>query len=108
MGVAVLNRGRRLVWFPEGRLSPTGEISPFLHGVGLLLQKTGARAVPVRLVGTFEALPRNRRWPRPGRLRVIFGAATTAEALAARGEGKDEIARIARALHDSVAALPAD
>jgi long-chain acyl-CoA synthetase len=108
MGVAVLNRGRRLVWFPEGRLSPTGEISPFLHGVGLLLQKTGARAVPVRLVGTFEALPRNRRWPRPGRLRVIFGAAATAEALAARGEGKDEIARIAQALHDSVAALPAD
>jgi long-chain acyl-CoA synthetase len=106
LGAAVLRQGRRLVWFPEGRLSPTGNINPFLPGVGLLLQETGARAVPVRLLGTFEALPRHRRWPRLGRLRVIFGAAATAAELAAGVEGKDEPARIAQGLHDRVAALP--
>jgi len=106
MAAAVLRRNRRLVWFPEGRLSPTGEINPFLRGVGLLLQETGARAVPVRLLGTFAALPRNRRWPRPGRLRVVFGAAATAEELAACADGKDQSARIAQALRDRVLALP--
>jgi long-chain acyl-CoA synthetase len=105
-GAAALRQGRRLVWFPEGRISPTGEINPFLPGVGVLLQETGARAVPVRLVGTFEALPRHRRWPRPGRLRVVFGAAATAAELAAGVEGKDAPARIVQGLHDRVAALP--
>jgi len=106
LGTAVLRQGRRLVWFPEGRLSPTGEINPFLPGVGLLLQETSARAVPVRLLGTFEALPRHRRWPRPGRLRVVFGAAATTAELAAGVEGRDQPARIAQGLHDRVAALP--
>jgi long-chain acyl-CoA synthetase len=106
MAAAVLRQNRRLVWFPEGRLSPTGEINPFLRGVGVLLQETGARAVPVRLLGTFEAMPRNRRWPRPGRLRVVFGAPATAGELAACAEGKDQTARIVRALQDRVMALP--
>ena len=106
LGAAVLRQGRRLVWFPEGRISPTGEINPFLPGVGLLLQETGARAIPVRLVGTFEALPRHRRWPRPGRLRVVFGVAATAAELAAGVEGRDQPARIVQGLHDRVAALP--
>lgn len=106
LSAAVLRQGRRLVWFPEGRLSPTGEITEFLPGVGVLLTSTGVRAVPVRIAGTFAALPRPRRIPRLRRLRVTFGPAVGADELARLGQGKDENARIVSALRDRVVALP--
>jgi long-chain acyl-CoA synthetase len=106
LSAAVLRQGRRLVWFPEGRRSPTGEITEFLPGIAVLLSKTGVRAVPVRIGGTFEAWPGTRRIPRLRRLCVTFGPALGADELARRGRGKDENARIASALRDCVAALP--
>jgi long-chain acyl-CoA synthetase len=72
---ALLQRGYSIVWFPEGRRSPTGEVGPFFGGIGQLLLDTDAAALPTAISGTFEALPKQRRWPRfrvP--LGVIFGA----------------------------------
>jgi long-chain acyl-CoA synthetase len=106
LGAAALRKDRRLVWFPEGRRSPSGEIGTFLPGVGFLLRETGARAVPVRISGTFEALPRTRSIPRLTRLKVVFGAPLTPEELERRGEGGDPNARIAHALREAVVALP--
>ena len=49
-----LETKNRLVWFPEGRRSPTGEITEFLPGIALVLERTGAKAVPVYISGTYE------------------------------------------------------
>lgn len=106
MGVAALRQNRRLVWFPEGRRSPSGDIGAFLPGIGYLLRETGASAVPVRIRGTFEALPRTRRFPRLAPLEIMFGDPLTPDELERRGHGADAHARIANALHDAVAALP--
>jgi long-chain acyl-CoA synthetase len=103
---SVLRMDRRLVWFPEGRRSPTGEVTAFLPGVGLLLNETGARAVPVRIGGTYAAWPRTRRWPRLRRLSIVFGKPIAADELARRGQGHDVNTRIANALRDAVAGLP--
>jgi GNAT superfamily N-acetyltransferase len=59
-----MQRGYSIVWFPEGRRSPTGEVGPFFGGIGQLVLDTGARALPTAISGTFEALPKQRRWPR--------------------------------------------
>lgn len=106
MGAAVLDRDAALVWFPEGRRSPNGDITAFMPGVGVLLQRTGAQAVPVRIYGTFEAWPRTRRWPRPHRVAVIFGRPMAAADLLRRGSGGTDAERIADALREAVAALP--
>jgi len=98
----------RLIWFPEGRLSPTGQITEFLPGIALILERTGARAVPVRISGTFDALPRTRLVPRPHRVTVAFGSPVTANALATQGEGPDRPARIANALQKAVGNLVGD
>jgi long-chain acyl-CoA synthetase len=103
---SVLRMDRRLVWFPEGRRSPTGEITTFLPGIGLLLNETGAKAVPVRIRGTFAAWPRTRRWPRLRRLSIVFGRPIAADELAQRGHGNDVNTRIVNALRDAVAGLP--
>ncbi|MEZ5831887.1 MAG: AMP-binding protein [Dongiaceae bacterium] len=102
---AALKTKNRLVWFPEGRRSPTGEIGEFLPGIALVLERTGAKAVPVHISGTFEAWPRTRALPRPHKVTIRFGAPLSADELADRGEGANRHARIANALEQEVAAL---
>jgi long-chain acyl-CoA synthetase len=104
-GEAVLAKQRVLIWFPEGRRTLTGETGPFLPGVGVVLERSGARAVPVRVTGSYECLPWNRRWPRPGRITVSFGAPLGADELHAAGEGATRAERIASGLRRAVLAL---
>jgi long-chain acyl-CoA synthetase len=95
----------RLVWFPEGRRSPTGEITEFLPGIALVLERTGAKAMPVHISGTFEALPLSRAIPRLHKVTICFGKPLSADELEARGEGPNRHVRIARALQNEVVAL---
>ena len=74
---ALMQRGYSIVWFPEGRRSPTGEVGPFFGGIGQLLLDTKAAALPTAIRGTFEALPKQRRWPRLLPLGVKFGEPLT-------------------------------
>jgi long-chain acyl-CoA synthetase len=70
---ALLARGHDVIWFPEGRRSPTGELGRFHAGVGAVLQDGAAAALPTAIRGTFEAWPRGQRLPSPRPLDVDFG-----------------------------------
>ncbi|MGH6954927.1 MAG: lysophospholipid acyltransferase family protein, partial [Alphaproteobacteria bacterium] len=105
LGAAALGGGAMLIWFPEGRRSPTGMLNPFLPGVGVLIRTTAIPAVPVRIEGTFEALPRGRTIARLSRVRVTFGEPLDPATLEAAGEGDSPEERIASALHAAVARL---
>ncbi|MGF1639778.1 MAG: AMP-binding protein [Rhodospirillales bacterium] len=102
---AVLGRGHVQVWFPEAWRSPDGELQRFLPGIGKLLADTGVPVVPIYIAGSFEALPRHRRWPRLRPLRVVFGPPIAAGELAGPDGDDAESVRIALALRDRVAAL---
>lgn len=108
MAVAVLERGNGLTWFPESWRSPDGRLQRFLPGIGQVLMEADVPAVPAHIDGTFEAMPRDRRWPRPHKVHVTFGPPVTVEELKAAGEGDTDAARIANALRDRVAALAPD
>ena len=104
-GLGTLERCNTLVWFPEGRRSPTGELGPFMPGIGMLVGKSQAPVLPVLIKGSFEAMPVGERWPRRHPITVFVGAPLRASALDAAGEGPDQASRIANALHDAVARL---
>lgn len=70
----LLDRGYDVVWFPEGRRSPTGELQRFEGGVGVLAKGVAAAVIPAAIDGTFAAWPKHRPWPRPARVRVAFGS----------------------------------
>ncbi len=70
----LLTSGNSVVWFPEGRRSPTGELQNFQNGVGVLLQGGAVTAIPTAIHGAFAAWPRHERWPRFAPVRVVFGA----------------------------------
>jgi long-chain acyl-CoA synthetase len=105
LGAAALARGQNLVWFPEGSRSPDGTLQPFQPGIGLILTAHPVPVIPVRVEGSFAALPRGAWWPHRRRIRIIFGEALNPHALAGPSHGADRYRRIAAALHDHVAAL---
>jgi long-chain acyl-CoA synthetase len=101
----VLAAGKAQVWFPEGWRSPDGRLQRFLPGIGQLLLKSGAPAVPVYIDGAYEALPRGRRIPRLRRITLVVGEPARAVGLQAEGFGKTEEERVAAALRARVARL---
>ncbi len=101
----VLSRGDVQVWFPEGWRSPDGRLQHFLPGVGTLVAKTRAPAIPVYISGTFRAMPRTRRWPKLRAIRVVIGSLLDAETLEARGSGKSVEEKVTNALQAEVRAL---
>ncbi len=81
-GRAVLQRGEALGWFPEGWRSPDGRVQRFLPGIIEVLRAApDTQVVPARIFGTFEVLPRDKRWPRLKPVRIVFGAPIAGKAL---------------------------
>ncbi|MCS6291474.1 MAG: AMP-binding protein [Nitrospira sp.] len=105
LGATVLARGHNLVWFPEGSRSPDGTLRPFQPGIGLILAAHPVPVVPVRIEGSFEALPPGAWWPRRRRITIIFGRALNPTALVGQSEGAERYREIAAALHDHIAGL---
>jgi len=68
-----LHAGGGIILFPEGTRSRDGRLQSARSGVGLTVIKSEAPVVPVRLFGMFEAWPRSRPLPLPGRVTVKFG-----------------------------------
>ena len=65
--------GAVLGLFPEGTRSPDGSVGDLRGGIGFLARRAGVPVVPVLIEGAFEAWPRGRRLPGPGRVRISFG-----------------------------------
>jgi len=105
LSAAALRKGNILVWFPEGWRSWDGSLMPFLPGIGVLLQKTPVPIVPVFIQGTFEAWPRQHRFPYPHPVSVRFGRALDPKQWAGLPATKDAEVQIALAVRESVAAL---
>lgn len=105
MGKAVLDRGNILVWFPEGWRSPDGKLLRFQAGIGMLLKESGVPVVPAYISGAFEAWPRDRRWPRPHPVQIVFGNPIGSECLPVDGVGRESHERVAALLRTKVANL---
>lgn len=98
-----LRAGNSVVWFPEGWRSPDGMLQRFLPGIGELLLRNQAPAVPTYIAGAFEAWPRSRRLPRLHRITVAFGRPEPVTAPLTAAAGDEE--GIAAALRQRVADL---
>jgi 1-acyl-sn-glycerol-3-phosphate acyltransferase len=59
--------------FPEGGRSRDGSMKPFKHGLGMLVAETNVPVVPCGLAGAFEALPPDRKLPRPVAIKLVIG-----------------------------------
>jgi 1-acyl-sn-glycerol-3-phosphate acyltransferase len=56
--IRLLRAGHRVIIFPEGTRSTDGKLQPARAGLGMIIAKTLAPVVPIRVFGSFDALPR--------------------------------------------------
>ena len=96
------NPGNILIVFPEGTRSTTGQVGQFLSGIGALLAGTNTPAVPCCLRGTFEAWPKGRVFPRPGKLRLTIGRPRNYATIVA---SRETVSRISEELRQAVLAI---
>lgn len=105
LAMAVLQRQKNLVWFPEGRISPTDKMLPFREGIGIVLDQQPVLVVPVFIQGTRAAMPLQATFPKLRPVTIIVGQPYHPRDLARQAEGETAPTRIVRALQDRVAAL---
>ena len=65
--------GGGVVMFPEGTRTRDGQLQPARSGLGLVVLKSAAPVIPVRLFGTFEAYGRHHWIPRPKPVAIKYG-----------------------------------
>lgn len=70
----LLGDGWSLLIYPEGERRDEGAIGAFRPGVGMIASRLVVPVVPVRVEGLDRVLHRTWRFPRPGTVRVAFGA----------------------------------
>jgi long-chain acyl-CoA synthetase len=67
------DRGWSVLVFPEGDMTPDGNLQSFRAGIGLLANNLNLRVVPIRIDGAYEIREAHSRFNRPGRIRVYIG-----------------------------------
>lgn len=106
--IRILRAGEGTLVFPEGQRSPDGKLQPALPGLGLVIAKTLAPVVPMRIFGAFEAWPLHEKWPRPGRVTVVVGEPIYFAEQDIEGAGKDLYLRLSQRVMDAISALSLD
>jgi 1-acyl-sn-glycerol-3-phosphate acyltransferase len=71
--IRILRAGQGTLVFPEGQRTIDGQLQPAQPGLGLVIAKTLAPVVPMRIFGAYEAWPIHEKWPRPGRVTIVVG-----------------------------------
>jgi 1-acyl-sn-glycerol-3-phosphate acyltransferase len=72
-GVQALKEEKLIGIFPEGTRSPDGRLYRGKTGMARMALEAQVPVIPVAIKGTFEAMPYDRKFPKPGRVEVIFG-----------------------------------
>jgi len=85
-----LRDGGGIILFPEGTRTRDGQLQPAHSGIGLVIAKSDAPVVPVRVFGTYEAWGRNQKIPHPKRVAVKYGVPMRFEQLRAEAKVCDK------------------
>jgi 1-acyl-sn-glycerol-3-phosphate acyltransferase len=103
--IRILKAGEGTLVFPEGQRSPDGNLHPALPGLGLVIAKTLAPVVPMRIFGAFDAWPLHEKWPRLGRVTVVVGEPIHFTEQDLQPPSKDLYLRLSQRVMEAIAAL---
>jgi 1-acyl-sn-glycerol-3-phosphate acyltransferase len=104
--IRILRAGESALVFPEGGRTPDGNLQPALPGVGLVIAKTRAPVVPIRIFGAFDAWPMGGKIHLWRRITIVVGEPIYfTDVEVARAGRRDAYARISQRVMEAIAAL---
>jgi 1-acyl-sn-glycerol-3-phosphate acyltransferase len=106
--IRVLKSGNAALVFPEGARTLDGDLQPAQPGLGLVIAKTLAPVVPMRIFGAHEALPRGGGGLHFVPITVVVGEPIFFTATDLDSPGKDLYGRLSQRVMDAIGALPLD
>jgi 1-acyl-sn-glycerol-3-phosphate acyltransferase len=103
--IRVLKAGNAALVFPEGSRTVDGSLQPAEPGLGLVIAKTLAPVVPMRIFGAHEALPRGGSGLHLVPITIVIGEPIFFTAADLNPPGKDLYRRLSQQVMDAIAAL---
>src|SRR5207247_11269200 len=97
--------GKTLLIFPYGSRTLDGNLQPAEHGLGLVIAKTLAPVVPMRIFGAHEALPRGGGGLHFVPLTIIVGEPILFSAAELGLPGKNLYQQLSQRVMDAIASL---
>src|SRR5437762_6090674 len=103
--IRVLKAGNAALVFPEGARTLDGKLQPAEPGLGLVIAKTLAPVVPMRIFGAHEALPRGGGGLHFVPITIVIGEPILFTAADLNSPAKDLYKRLSQRVMDAIAAL---
>lgn len=103
--IRILSAGECALVFPEGSRTPDGNLQPAQPGVGLVIAKTRAPVVPMRIFGAFNVWPIHGKLRLRGKITIVVGEPIYFSEPDFAGGGKDLYTRLSQRVMDAIAAL---
>jgi 1-acyl-sn-glycerol-3-phosphate acyltransferase len=103
--IRILKLGNAALVFPEGSRTLDGSLQPAQAGLGLLIAKTLAPVVPMRIFGAHEALPRGGSGLHFVPITVVIGEPIFFTAADVESPGKDLYQRLSQRVMEAIEAL---
>ncbi len=101
----LISEGKKLILFPEGQRTRTGDIQPLERGLAFLVQKAKCPVIPAYIQGSFKAWRPGKAVPKFfGKMTVVFGSSIEYEE---SGDKKGGQARITAKTEESIRGLKA-
>src|SRR5437763_6040264 len=106
--IRVLKAGNAALVFPEGSRTLDGNLQPAEPGLGLVIAKTLAPVVPMRIFGAHEALPRGGGGLHFVPITIVIGEAIFFTPVELESPAKNRYEQISQRVMDAIAALRMD
>src|SRR5436190_14639404 len=101
----ILRAGECALVFPEGTRTPDGTLQLGLPGVGLLIAKTRAPVVPMRIFGAHDVWPIHGKLRLSGKITIVVGEPIYFSDVDLQGEGKDLYSRLSQRVMHAIGSL---
>ena len=103
--IRILSAGECALVFPEGTRTPDGNLQPAQPGLGLVIAKTRAPVVPIRIFGAFDVWPIHGKLRLRGKITIVVGDPIYFSESDVEDGGKDLYTRLSQRVMDAIAAL---
>lgn len=104
--IKIIRAGGATIIFPEGSRTLDGELQPAQPGLGLVIAKTLAPVVPMRIFGAHRAFPRGGK-PRPFTpITLVVGEPIFFTKDDLVGEGRELYQRLSERVMERITAIP--